>query len=72
LTFLDIKIILLRALSNKKNKINEDLVHPSHTRYGYHIFVCNIDLHVTIKSHNIISDMSILPKNFSINILVNT
>ncbi|KAI5421247.1 DNA-directed RNA polymerase subunit beta' [Lathyrus oleraceus] len=34
----------VRAPSNGKIKLNEDLVHPTRTRHGYPAFICNIDL----------------------------
>ncbi|CAL5182811.1 unnamed protein product [Lathyrus oleraceus] len=54
----------VRAPSNGKIKLNEDLVHPTRTRHGYPAFICNIDLYVTIESDDIIHNVIIPPKSF--------
>nr|YP_009522773.1 RNA polymerase beta' subunit [Vicia sepium]AXQ37226.1 RNA polymerase beta' subunit [Vicia sepium] len=54
----------VRAPSNGKIKLNEDLVHPTRTRHGYPAFLCNIDLYVTIESDDIIHNVIIPPKSF--------
>ncbi|KAI5444305.1 DNA-directed RNA polymerase subunit beta'' [Lathyrus oleraceus] len=54
----------VRAPSNGKIKLNEDLVHPTRTRHGYPAFICNIDLYVTIESDDIIHNIIIPPKSF--------
>nr|AIK21078.1 RNA polymerase beta' subunit [Lathyrus ochroleucus] len=54
----------VRAPSNGKIKLNEDLVHPIRTRHGYPAFICNIDLYVTIESDDIIHNVIIPPKSF--------
>ncbi|KAJ8435772.1 hypothetical protein Cgig2_019191 [Carnegiea gigantea] len=42
----------VRAPSNGKRKFNEDLVHPTRTRYGHPALLCYIDLYVTIEIQN--------------------
>ena len=54
----------VRAPSNGKIKFNEDLVHPTRTRHGYPAFICNIELYVTIESHDIIHNVIVPPKSF--------
>nr|YP_009141417.1 RNA polymerase beta' subunit [Lathyrus odoratus]AIL55943.1 RNA polymerase beta' subunit [Lathyrus odoratus] len=54
----------VRAPSNGKIKLNEDLVHPTRTRHGYPAFICNIDLYVTIESDDMIHNVIIPPKSF--------
>nr|AIJ28281.1 RNA polymerase beta' subunit [Trifolium pratense] len=54
----------VRAPSNGKIKFNEDLVHPTRTRHGYPAFLCNIELYVTIESHDIIHNVIVPPKSF--------
>nr|YP_009141350.1 RNA polymerase beta' subunit [Lathyrus inconspicuus]AIL55876.1 RNA polymerase beta' subunit [Lathyrus inconspicuus] len=54
----------VRAPSNGKIKLNEDLVHPTRTRHGYPAFICNIDLYVTIESDDIIHNVIIPAKSF--------
>nr|YP_002456463.1 RNA polymerase beta' subunit [Trifolium subterraneum]ACF20543.1 RNA polymerase beta' subunit [Trifolium subterraneum] len=54
----------VRAPSNGKIKFNEDLVHPTRTRHGYPAFICNIELYVTIESHDIIHNVTVPPKSF--------
>nr|YP_009138840.1 RNA polymerase beta' subunit [Lathyrus pubescens]AIK21209.1 RNA polymerase beta' subunit [Lathyrus pubescens] len=53
----------VRAPSNGKIKLNEDLVHPTRTRHGYPAFICNIDLYVTIESDDIIHNVIIPTKS---------
>nr|QTI91325.1 RNA polymerase beta'' subunit [Ferocactus latispinus] len=54
----------VRAPSNGKIKFNEDLVHPTRTRYGHPAFLCYIDLYVTIESEDILHNVNIPPKSF--------
>nr|QTI91257.1 RNA polymerase beta'' subunit [Leuchtenbergia principis] len=54
----------VRAPSNGKIKFNEDLVHPTRTRYGHPAFLCYIDLYVTIESEDILHNVHIPPKSF--------
>nr|WEY05306.1 RNA polymerase beta'' subunit [Saxifraga sp. 'guangxi1'] len=54
----------VRAPSNGKIKLNEDLVHPTRTRHGHPAFLCSIDLYVTIESEDIIHNVNIPPKSF--------
>nr|YP_010411739.1 RNA polymerase beta'' subunit [Lophophora diffusa]URP30833.1 RNA polymerase beta'' subunit [Lophophora diffusa] len=53
----------VRAPSNGKIKFNEDLVHPTRTRYGQPAFLCYIDLYVTIESEDILHNVNIPPKS---------
>nr|YP_009590698.1 RNA polymerase beta'' chain [Lophocereus schottii]AVY52237.1 RNA polymerase beta'' chain [Lophocereus schottii] len=53
----------VRAPSNGKIKFNEDLVHPTRTRYGHPAFLCYIDLYVTIESEDILHNVNIPPKS---------
>nr|ARD03138.1 RNA polymerase beta' subunit [Holodiscus argenteus] len=53
----------VRAPSNGKIKFNENLVHPTRTRHGHPAFLCYIDLYVTIRSENIIHNVTIPPKS---------
>nr|WVH39599.1 RNA polymerase beta'' subunit [Cleistocactus hyalacanthus] len=53
----------IRAPSNGKIKFNEDLVHPTRTRYGHPAFLCYIDLYVTIESEDILHNVNIPPKS---------
>ncbi|MFS7920312.1 DNA-directed RNA polymerase subunit beta'' [Helianthus anomalus] len=54
----------VRAPFNGKIKFNEDLVHPTRTRYGHPAFLCSRDLYVTIESEDIIHNVCIPPKSF--------
>nr|UXC96181.1 RNA polymerase beta'' subunit [Parahellenia malipoensis] len=53
----------VRAPSNGKMKINEDLVHPTRTRHGHPAFLCSIDLYVTIESRDILHNVNIPSKS---------
>nr|YP_010593665.1 RNA polymerase beta'' subunit [Elatostema salvinioides]WAJ54342.1 RNA polymerase beta'' subunit [Elatostema salvinioides] len=53
----------VRAPSNGKITFNEDLVHPIRTRHGYPAFLSSIDLYVTIKSEDILHNVTIPPKS---------
>nr|QFG71118.1 RNA polymerase subunit beta'' [Mammillaria supertexta] len=53
----------VRAPSNGKLKFNEDLVHPTRTRYGQPAFLCYIDFYVTIESEDILHNVNIPPKS---------
>uniref|UniRef100_UPI0030DE81E0 RNA polymerase beta'' subunit n=1 Tax=Camellia kwangsiensis TaxID=648846 RepID=UPI0030DE81E0 len=54
----------VRAPSNGKIKLNENLVHPTRTRHGHPAFLCSIDLYVTIESEDIIHNVNIPSKSF--------
>nr|YP_009633494.1 RNA polymerase beta subunit [Osmanthus aff. armatus Besnard 02-2013]QBS48421.1 RNA polymerase beta subunit [Osmanthus aff. armatus Besnard 02-2013]QCC72402.1 RNA polymerase beta chain [Osmanthus heterophyllus] len=54
----------VRAPSNGKIKLNEDLVHPTRTRHGHPAFLCSIDLYVTIESEDILHNVNIPSKSF--------
>nr|YP_010388217.1 RNA polymerase beta'' subunit [Orostachys minuta]UPO69194.1 RNA polymerase beta'' subunit [Orostachys minuta] len=54
----------VRAPSNGKIKLNEDLVHPTRTRHGHPAFLCYIDLYITIESEDILHNVNIPPKSF--------
>jgi DNA-directed RNA polymerase subunit beta' len=54
----------VRAPSNGKIKFNEDLVHPTRTHHEHPAFLCYIYLYVTIKSEDIIHNVTIPPKCF--------
>ncbi|KAF3658826.1 hypothetical protein FXO38_12977 [Capsicum annuum] len=49
--------------SNGNIKFNKDLVHPTHTHHGNPIFLCFIDLYVTIESEDILHNVNIPPKS---------
>nr|QFG71182.1 RNA polymerase subunit beta'' [Mammillaria albiflora] len=53
----------VRAPSNGKIKFNEDLVHPTRTRYGQPAFLCYINFYVTIESEDILHNVNIPPKS---------
>nr|YP_010007543.1 RNA polymerase beta'' subunit [Passiflora capsularis]QNR06386.1 RNA polymerase beta'' subunit [Passiflora capsularis] len=53
----------VRAPSNGKIQFNEDLVHPTRTRYGHPAFLCSIDLYVTIESEDILHNVTIPSKS---------
>uniref|UniRef100_UPI0030FEB05F RNA polymerase beta'' subunit n=1 Tax=Verhuellia lunaria TaxID=447313 RepID=UPI0030FEB05F len=53
----------VRAPSNGKIKLNEDLVHPTRTRRGHPAFLCYIDLYVTIESRDNLHKVTIPPKS---------
>nr|QFG71218.1 RNA polymerase subunit beta'' [Mammillaria zephyranthoides] len=53
----------VRAPSNGKIQFNEDLVHPTRTRYGQPAFLCYIDFYVTIESEDILHNVNIPPKS---------
>ncbi|CAN4081608.1 unnamed protein product [Withania somnifera] len=53
----------VRAPSNGKRKFNKDLLHPTRTRHGHPVFLCSIDLYVTIESEDILHNMNIPPKS---------
>ncbi|PIA29011.1 hypothetical protein AQUCO_06400062v1 [Aquilegia coerulea] len=54
----------VRAPNNGKIKFNENLVHPTRTRHGYPVFLCYIDLYVTIEGQDILHHVNIPPQNF--------
>nr|YP_010420687.1 RNA polymerase beta'' subunit [Urera glabra]USG54406.1 RNA polymerase beta'' subunit [Urera glabra] len=54
----------VRAPSNGKIKFHEDLVYPIRTRHGHPAFLSYLDLYVTIKSEDIIHNVTIPPKSF--------
>nr|YP_011035553.1 RNA polymerase beta'' subunit [Kaempferia parviflora]WRI59865.1 RNA polymerase beta'' subunit [Kaempferia parviflora] len=49
----------VRAPSNGKIKLNENLVHPTRTRHGHPAFLCSMDLYVTIESRDILHNVNI-------------
>ncbi|KAJ6812573.1 RNA polymerase beta'' chain [Iris pallida] len=53
----------VRAPSNGKIRLNEDLVHPTRNHHGQPAFLCSIDLYVTIESRDIIHNVNIPPKS---------
>nr|YP_009129770.1 RNA polymerase beta'' subunit [Vanilla planifolia]YP_009456223.1 RNA polymerase beta'' subunit [Vanilla pompona]AID52206.1 RNA polymerase beta'' subunit [Vanilla planifolia]AUJ22491.1 RNA polymerase beta'' subunit [Vanilla pompona]QII90214.1 RNA polymerase beta'' subunit [Vanilla planifolia] len=53
----------VRAPSNGKVKLDEDLVHPTRTRHGHPAFICFIDLYVTIESRDIRHNVNIPTKS---------
>nr|YP_010361663.1 RNA polymerase beta'' subunit [Triadenum breviflorum]UNQ87224.1 RNA polymerase beta'' subunit [Triadenum breviflorum] len=53
----------VRAPSNGKIKLNEDLVHPTRTRHGHPAFLCYIDFYVTIQSQYTLQNVSIPPNS---------
>nr|YP_010420603.1 RNA polymerase beta'' subunit [Urera baccifera]USG54322.1 RNA polymerase beta'' subunit [Urera baccifera] len=54
----------VRAPANGKIKFHEDLVYPIRTRHGHPAFLSYLDLYVTIKSEDIIHNVTIPPKSF--------
>nr|YP_010290532.1 RNA polymerase beta'' subunit [Centrolepis aristata]ULQ64477.1 RNA polymerase beta'' subunit [Centrolepis aristata] len=53
----------IRAPSSGKMKFNEDLLHPTRTRYGHPAFLCSIEMYVSIESRDIIHNVNIPPKS---------
>ncbi|KAK4412130.1 DNA-directed RNA polymerase subunit beta'', partial [Sesamum alatum] len=49
----------VRAPSNGKVIFNEGLVHPTRTRHGHPVFLCSINLYVTIESEDIRHNVNI-------------
>nr|YP_010420182.1 RNA polymerase beta'' subunit [Nanocnide lobata]USG53650.1 RNA polymerase beta'' subunit [Nanocnide lobata] len=54
----------VRAPSNGKIKFHEDLVYPIRTRHGHPAFLSYLNFYVTIKSEDIIHNVTIPPKSF--------
>ncbi|GFP87207.1 DNA-directed RNA polymerase subunit beta'' [Phtheirospermum japonicum] len=52
--------------SNGKIKFNEDLVHSIRARQGHHVFLCSINLYITIVSEDIGHNVNIPHQSFLI------